>query len=1242
MGLKRRVKELTKIEVINKVFRLLILILVIVIAPLHLQGVAEAAFSITKTVDISDPNPGDFVIFTIDLGNTPRNELANATLSDNLSSFEEVTYSYTRVWSGFFDNESIEGYPWTGSFNDFTGSFLFWNYTVRIIRIRAKIPEVLAGQDVTNVATISRPGSSASSSVTISVQGGGGSEAPQIFPSYSKPIPPLYQNSVQPNVLLLLDTSGSMTFGPENDVTTYGDGTKPVSYNFPSPQFYYGQDLDGNNNDPQGPYNYHADLKYIPQSEINLITSQQGSEALAWLGGEHPNDDPPEGYSRYKYPNDSRLYKMKLVLNEIFSDQQLIFGLRIALATYDQTYSSSGIGADWYGFWCRRTTYPYQYRETQNLHYGTGGARALLRVNFDSTDNSSHLSNILQWFDGREEEGNPELRGQGGTPLAASIYGVKAAGSSGNYSWDATQDSAVKFFKGVDAIQWRCQYNWLIVLTDGEDTDIGDPVEAAKRLYQERIRASRDNGWSLPIRTLVIGLIDPDEMESLAVTLNQMADVGWDGQVGEADPSDPGPGAFFATDIHSLLAHFRKIFKIIQTSQTTGGAPMVSPARTEAGESSIYVASFLPQESSQWKGHLYQYYVDEVEGLSDDPEWDASDSLKTLGPDGRNICTIDWAGAASPKAQGLGNGSNFVVFSTSAFLEDEVTGSGEYVLSSGFLAKFIDWVRGSDVWNEEPISSSRFMFADVYHGGVTEVGVPRANYPSQAYAAFAADHAGRKKILYLQGNAGLLHAIDPEDEGKEEWAFIPPNVLGNGRLLGLKANFANDGTVELINDVPSVPRYLLDGPLVAEDVLLQEEWKTILIGCLGYGGQGLYALDVTDPEEPAFLWAVENNIVSPDGSSALFYDSRKIHYWKRSGGLQADYSSFIHSETEEELDYSDLFRTLSTPILAYASGVVEEQGLWENRWVVAIGNGHPGSFEGTSPEGVVYMIDVENGEILRKLTVKDSGGVNVLKPVCAPVTGFTRNLASRVLDNVFAGDIEGNVYSWTAYPDNWGSSLQIFQAGGDDAGITYRMDVGVLGGQPWLFYQTGDMENLNYSSSGYRLYALNTARASVGDPLTIQDLDELSPIQGISSSVYGWYMNFRTSPTEIPTTPVTFYNGYLLFGTFSGDLLDPCAIGGSRFYAVNAMTGGGAWGDGKKYVDLGGLQITGITVFDDSVYLGVVGMASEQDLQSALGESARLAGNLLSFELPEEIPSSEDAGTVTEPGPIFWREWRIN
>jgi hypothetical protein len=44
---------------------------------------------------------------------------------------------------------------------------------------------------------------------------------------------------------------------------------------------------------------------------------------------------------------------------------------------------------------------------------------------------------------------------------------------------------------------------------------------------------------------------------------------------------------------------------------------MVSPARTEAGDSSIYVLPSCRLESSQWKGHLYQYAVDEEEGLSD-------------------------------------------------------------------------------------------------------------------------------------------------------------------------------------------------------------------------------------------------------------------------------------------------------------------------------------------------------------------------------------------------------------------------------------------------------------------------------------------------------------------------------------------------------------------------------------------------------------------------------------------------
>ncbi|MDN5336672.1 MAG: type pilus assembly protein PilY1 [Synergistales bacterium] len=1097
-----------------------------------------------------------------------------------------------------------------------------------------------------------------SASTSIMVQGEPSSVS-EIFTPFYKPVPPLFENNIQPNVLLLIDTSGSMTFNMFNDNSTYGDGSGPA-YGFSSPwfdydygpQFYYGEDTDDSNNDPGREHNYHPGMKYILQSDIDLIVAKRGSAALNWLG--HTDNNPPEGgYSKYLHPNDSRMYQTKLVLNEIFSDQQLISGLRVALATYDQNYTSSGARADWYAF--------HRDSGTELLHYTTGNARAKLREGFGSTDDPSHLAGLVRWFDGVEEGGNHELRAQGGTPLAASIYGARSFGWGlwWTWDWDKEVDSAVKFFMEEGVIEAWCQKNYLIVLTDGANTEIGDPVTAVKKLYDE----AEIGDWpehfgrkSLPVKTLVIGLINPEEMEDLADTLNEMADYGWDGEEGNADTSDDpfesgDPGAYFAGNLDELLAAFQNIFALIQADQTTGGAPMVSPARTEAGESSVYVASFLPQNYTQWKGHLRRYEISSDGELDDTPEWDAAEILERGEPSARQVCTIDWTGSVASKTTSLGSHTNFVDFDegNASALAEEMFPEG-YVLPADFVdfvSKFINWFRGSDEWNEAPTSLYRYAFPDIYHGGVTEVGPPIASYPSETYDSFKADNRDRDKVLYLQSNAGLLHAINlnddaGEDPGGEKWAFIPPNALARGRLLGLKAYYSNDGTVDLLDETPSVPRYLLDGPLVAEDVVMSEGWCTVLLGCTGYGGHGMYALDVTDPDEPRFLWAVENNVISPDGSLVLGTDSRKIHYWKKESGLQVYYQNYTHEKKmndDDKLDYRQLYRTLSTPLIAYTRSVTEDDGSWEGRWIAAMGNGHPGDFTDTFNEGFVYMIDIENGEILRKLEVLDRGE-NVLKPVAAPVSGFSSSIATRILDHLYAADIEGDVYNWSASREQWEEALQIFDAPEDEAGVTYRMDVGMINGDPWLFYQTGDMENLNYAESVFRIYALNTTEAIEGYPLKIDDLQELTPTGSTTSTGYeGWYMNFEDDPLEIPSTPVTFYNGYLLFATFV-ESDDPCKNGDSKIYLVNARTGEGTWENGKRFVQLSGLQISGITIFDDRVYLGVVGMATQGDLPDALGQDAMLAQNLLSFKLPEEVPSSEDGGGGTNPGLIFWKEWR--
>jgi len=1239
--------------------RLSLFVMVVTMMAFLLTGQAQATnLAIIKTVDNATPAVGETITFTIVVENLEdEEESAGTILSDDLSLFEDVQYRFRKsdwswgFWGYFYVTGSFSSWAnWTGSFT--LDSLDRWRDPWILvnpaggkyeIEIRATVPQYLSGREFTNTAEIVKDGFEESASTSIMVQGEPWSVS-EIFTPFYKPVPPLFENNIQPNVLLLIDTSGSMTFNMTNDNTTYGDGSKPVDYGFynNSTQFYYGRDTESGNNDPGAEHNYHPALKYIPQSEINLVTAEQGSGALGWLGGPHPNDAPPNGYSNYKYPNDSRMYQTKLVLNEIFSDQQLISGLRVALATYDQNYTSSGALADWYSFRYFSST------ERQSLHYTTGSARAKLREGFGSTDGPSHLAGLVRWFDGVEDDGNPELRAQGGTPLAASIYGVNPNGK-----WNSNNESAVKFFKAENVIQAWCQDNWLIMLTDGADTDVGDPVEAVYKLYHE----TEENDWphffnepARPIRTLVIGLIDPEEMEDLADTLNEMADIGWDGKEGD-DVDNPGPGAFFAKDIDELLSAFKTIFKIIQASQTTGGAPMVSPSRTEAGESSVYVASFLPQNYTQWKGHLRRYEISSDGELDDTPEWDVAEKLAgTLeggGLSARQVCTVDWTGSVASKTTGLGSRTNFVDFDegNASALREEMFPE-EYIVPSLFVSKFINWFRGKDEWNEDPTSPYRYAFPDIYHGGVTEVGPPVASYPSETYASFKANNSDRDKVLYLQSNAGLLHAINlndaaGEDPGEEKWAFIPPNALARGRLLGLKAYYSNDGTVDLLDETASSPRYLLDGPLVAEDVVMLEGWRTVLFGCLGYGGHGMYALDVTDPDEPRFLWAVENNIISPDGSLVLGTDSRKIHYWNKESGLQVDYQIYTHEEMDDddELDYRQLYRTLSTPLIAYTRSVTEDDGSWEGRWIATMGNGHPGDFTDTFNEGFVYMIDIENGEILRKLEVLDRGE-NVLKPVAAPVTGFSSSIATRILDHLYAADIEGDVYNWSASREQWEEALQIFDAPEDEAGVTYRMDVGMINGDPWLFYQTGDMENLNHAESGFRIYALNTTEAIEGYPLTIDDLQELTPTGSTTSTGYeGWYMNFKDDPLEIPSTPVTFYNGYLLFATFV-ESDDPCEMGDSKIYLVNARTGEGTWKNGKRFVQLSGLQITGITIFDDRVYLGVVGMATQEDLPDALGQDAMLAQNLLSFKLPEEVPSSEDGGGGTNPGLIFWKEWR--
>jgi type IV pilus assembly protein PilY1 len=90
-------------------------------------------------------------------------------------------------------------------------------------------------------------------------------------------------------------------------------------------------------------------------------------------------------------------------------------------------------------------------------------------------------------------------------------------------------------------------------------------------------------------------------------------------------------------------------------------------------------------------------------------------------------------------------------------------------------------------------------------------------------------------VISVGAHDGMLHAFDGSDSsdgGKELFSYIPNAVLGKLQEL------ARPGYMH---------RYYVDGSPTVGDAYLASAWKTVLLGSVGAGGRGVFALDVTSP-----------------------------------------------------------------------------------------------------------------------------------------------------------------------------------------------------------------------------------------------------------------------------------------------------------------------------------------------------------------------------------------------------------
>jgi type IV pilus assembly protein PilY1 len=180
-----------------------------------------------------------------------------------------------------------------------------------------------------------------------------------------------------------------------------------------------------------------------------------------------------------------------------------------------------------------------------------------------------------------------------------------------------------------------------------------------------------------------------------------------------------------------------------------------------------------------------------------------------------------------------------------------------------------------------PVGCQCAKLGAIFHSTPVVAGPPReflrdetyTNYANGTFAPYGGTGqvAQQPTVLYTATMDGQLHAFkvqanDPADsettdkaQNNELWSFVPPAVLKK-----LLPNY-NTGGVPLLDgapvvaDVPGEVYTVTDIPKIRRTSTSAVQWHRVLVAGGGKGGGFYYALDVTIPTKPRFLWQLSTD-----------------------------------------------------------------------------------------------------------------------------------------------------------------------------------------------------------------------------------------------------------------------------------------------------------------------------------------------------------------------------------------------
>ena len=475
----------------------------------------------------------------------------------------------------------------------------------------------------------------------------------------------------------------------------------------------------------------------------------------------------------------------------------------------------------------------------------------------------------------------------------------------------------------------------------------------------------------------------------------------WDNDT-DGDPD----GYFLVTNAGKLEKQLEKAFAEIEARTSSSAAVATNSTRLDAN-TKIYQARF---NTANWDGQFRAFEIEASGAVASTYAWDAAEEI----PDHAARKVYSYNPVTNAGIEFLNSSPANLSALQLADLDKDASGT-----SDSLAADRINYLRGDQ--SEEESSGGVFrnrtsLMGDIINsdpwfvGNTEDFGYSRlSGDEGSSYAQFKINKSVRTPAIYFGANDGMLHAVNAansDDGGDELFTYVPDAVISSLTKL-TSPNYGCTGNGCIAH------QYFVDGAPKAADAYVDlgstDAWHTILLGTLGAGGKGLFALDVTDPTTSGFS---TSNVL-----------------WEISATQSPDDSDLTDSPTKAGFA-NNLGYTLSQ-----ASIVRMHNG----NWAAIVSNG----YDSVNGKAVLFIIDIETGTLLASLDTKvgSSGSPNGLStPIPVDIDG------DRIVDNIYAGDLQGNLWKFdvTGGLANWKVADMIAGDGNANAPLYIAKDANGL------------------------------------------------------------------------------------------------------------------------------------------------------------------------------------------------------